>query len=149
MNSAPESVEYQQDFHGWIERNVALLRAGRLTDIDAEHIAEELESMGKQDPRQLRSRLQVLVAHLLKWAYQPERQNKSWLATMDHQRDEIEALLLDSPSLRPLLSDALEQIYQKARRDAARETGLSPTQFPHRCPYDVDDILRDGFLPSD
>lgn len=149
MNIAPDLIDYHQDYYGWIEHNVALLRNGRLTEIDVEHIAEELESMGKRDLRQLRSRLQVLVAHLLKWAYQPDRQSKSWLATIDHQRDEIEALLLDSPSLRPLLHDALEHIYRKAVRDAARETGLSEAHFPHRCPYPVDEILTDGCLPDD
>ncbi|MGB5971238.1 MAG: DUF29 domain-containing protein [Spirulinaceae cyanobacterium] len=125
-------AEYDLDFHAWLNKNAELLRDGRLTEIDGEHIAEELESMGKRDLRQLRSRLQVLVMHLLKWQYQPEKQSKSWLATIEHQRDEIEALLLDSPSLRGKLEVGLEMVYPKAVRDASRDTGLSDEVFPSR-----------------
>lgn len=91
-------AEYDRDFYAWITKNVELLRRGHVAEVDVEHIAEELESMGKRDLRQLRSRLQVLVVHLLQWKYQAERQSKSWVATIDHQRDEIDGLLLDSPS---------------------------------------------------
>ncbi|GAB4284227.1 MAG: DUF29 domain-containing protein [Oscillatoriaceae cyanobacterium] len=123
-----------------------LLRTGRVAEADLEHIADELESMGKRDLRKLRSRLQVLVMHLLKWKYQPERQ--SWVATLDHQRDEIEALLLDSPSLRAELDKSLETIYPKAVRDAARETDLPETIFPESCPFEMAEILAEGFLPK-
>ncbi|QVL49292.1 MAG: DUF29 domain-containing protein [Thiocapsa sp.] len=143
----PEA-DYDQDFCAWIARNVALLRAGRVSEVDAENIAEELESMGKRDLRQLRSRLQVLTMHLLKWQFQPELQSKSWLATIDHQRDEIEALLLDSPSLRPSLGAALAMIYPKAVRDASRESGLPEMAFPDTCPYRLDEMLAPGFLPE-
>jgi hypothetical protein len=141
-------TEYDLDFYAWINKNVALLRDGRLSEIDAEHIAEELESMGKRDRRQLRSRLQVLVMHLLKWQYQPDKQSKSWLVTLDYQRDEIETLLLDSPSLRPELEKALETIYPKALRDACRETGLPKTAFPSLCPFTIEEILNQEFFPE-
>ncbi|ASC70828.1 hypothetical protein XM38_017750 [Halomicronema hongdechloris C2206] len=141
-------TEYELDFYAWITRNVALLRAGQLSDIDAEHIAEELDSMGKRDLRQLRSRLQLLVMHLLKWQYQPDRQSKSWLATIDHQRDEIEMLILDSPSLRRELDPTLAMIYPKAVRDAQRETGLARDTFPETCPFSLDEILNQQFLPE-
>jgi hypothetical protein len=142
------SADYDQDFFAWITHNVQLLRSGRLSELDAEHVAEELESMGKRDLRQLRSRLQVLIMHLLKWEHQPDKRGPSWLRTIDHQRDEIEALLLDSPSLRPRLAEASAQIYAKAVRDAARETGLAEDAFPHECPYELDDMLAAGFLPD-
>ncbi len=141
-------AEYDLDFHAWLNKNVELLRDGRLTEIDGEHIAEELESMGKLDLRQLRSRLQVLVMHLLKWQYQPEKQSKSWLVTIEHQRDEIEALLLDSPSLRGKLEAGLEMVYPKAVRDASRETGLSEEVFPLSCPFELGEILERSFLPD-
>jgi hypothetical protein len=142
------TVSYDQDYCAWIARNVELLRAGSLSEIDAEHIAEELESMGKRDLRQLRSRLQVLTMHLLKWHSQPNLRGISWLATIDHQRDEIEALLLDSPSLRGALDEALAWVYPKAVRDAARETGLPEASFPKVCPHALDQILAPGFLPD-
>jgi len=141
-------ASYEQDFCAWIARNVELLRAGSLSEIDAEHIAEELESMGKRDLRQLRSRLQVLTLHLLKWKYQPDLRGSSWLATIDHQRDEIDALLLDSPSLRSGLDRALALVYPKAVRDACRETGLPEASFPQTCPWRLDEILAPGFLPG-
>lgn len=141
-------AEYDRDFYSWINQNVELLREGRLTEVDAEHIAEELESMGKRDRRQIRSRLQLLVMHLLKWQYQPEKQSRSWLLTIDHQRDEIEALLLDSPSLRRELEDTLETIYPKALRDACRETGLPKTAFPSSCPFAIEEILNQEFFPD-
>ena len=72
----------------------------------------------------------------------------SWLRTIHHQRDEIEALLLDSPSLRPRLAEASPQIYAKAVRDAACETGLAEDALPHECPYELDDMLAAGFLPD-
>ena len=140
-------TEYDRDFYAWINQNVSLLREGRLSEIDAEHIAEELESMGKRDRRQLRSRLQVLLMHLLKWQYQPEKQSQSWLRTIEHQRDEIEALLLDSPSLRRELPEALAIIYPKALRDACQETGLPKTAFPSSSPFTIEEILDQGFLP--
>jgi hypothetical protein len=141
------SAEYDQDFHVWILNNVELLRSGKLTEVDAEHIAEELESMGKRDLRQLRSRLQVLVMHLLKSHYQPQNQTKSWLTAIDHQRDQIESLLLDSPSLREQPPQALDWIYPKAIRDASRETNLPPSTFPLQLPYSLDEILDPNFLP--
>ncbi|MFP5268880.1 DUF29 domain-containing protein [Coleofasciculus sp.] len=141
-------AEYDLDFYAWIRKNVELLRRGRLSEIDVEHIAEELESMGKRDLRQLRSRLQILVMHLLKWQYQPDKQSKSWLVTIDHQRDEIEALLLDSPSLRGELEQGLARVYPKAVRDACRETGLPETTFPLSCPFEIEEILAQSFLPD-
>ncbi|WPL18312.1 hypothetical protein Thiowin_03382 [Thiorhodovibrio winogradskyi] len=142
------AADYDLDFHEWITLNVELLRHGRLSEIDAEHISEELESIGKRDLRQLRSRLQVLVMHLLKWQYQPERQGTSWLKTIDHQRDEIEAILLDSPSLRGTMPAALQLIYPKAVRSACHETELPVATFPESCPYLLDEILDAAFLPS-
>ena len=141
-------AEYDLDFYAWINKNVELLRRGCLSEIDAEHIAQELESMGKRDRRQLRSRLQVLIMHLLKWQYQPDKQSQSWLATIDHQRDQIEALLLDSPSLRGDLETALVIVYSKSVRDAHRETSLRETVFPLSCPFALEEILAPDFLPG-
>ena len=141
---------YEQDFHAWALENAALLRQGRLADIDVLHIAEELESMGASERRELQCRLRVLVRHLLKYQYQPERRGKSWLLTIGHQRDAIESLLKQSPSLRPLLDDAEEMadIYTKAVRDAVIETELDRHLFPLGCPYAIDQLLDGNFLPD-
>ncbi len=145
-----EKTIYEQDFQAWALENAALLRQGRLADIDVLHIAEELESMGASERRELQSRLRMLVRHLLKYQYQPERRGKSWLLTIGHQRDAIEILLKQSPSLRPLLDDAEEMadIYTKAVRDAVIETELDRHLFPVRCPYAIDQLLDGDFLPD-
>ncbi len=141
---------YEQDFQAWALENAALLRQGRLADIDVLHIAEELESMGASERRELQSRMQVLLGHLLKYQYQPERRGKSWLLTIGHQRDAIDRLLKQSPSLRPLLDDVEEMadIYNKAVRDAVIETELDRHLFPVRCPYAIDQLLDGDFLPD-
>ena len=141
---------YEQDFQAWTLENAALLRQGKLADIDVLHIAEELEGMGASERRELQSRLQVLVCHLLKYQYQPERRGKSWLLTIGHQRDAIDRLLKQSPSLRALLDNAEElgDIYAKAVRDAVIETDLDRHLFPSRCPYAIDQLLDGDFLPD-
>jgi hypothetical protein len=94
---------YEQDFFQWTQTTAALIRQGKWHAVDARCVAEELESLGKRDRRELASRLQVLVIHLLKWHYQPEGrvQGHSWRSTIRTQRLELRLLLQDSPSLRP------------------------------------------------
>jgi hypothetical protein len=141
-------TEYDQDFYSWISKNVELLRSGQFGEADLEHIAEELESMGKRDLRELRSRLQVLIMHLLKWKYQPDKQSKSWSRTIDNQRNEIENLLIDSPSLRGQLTIALGIIYAKAKQSAYQETYLQEDLFPKDCPFQLTEILDQYFFPD-
>jgi hypothetical protein len=144
-----ETASYETDFHAWAVRNARLLRDGKLSQLDVEHIAEELESMGASERRELLSRLQVLILHLLKYRYQPERRGKSWLLTVNHQRTAIERLLEQSPSLRSLLdSDTLTKVYAKAMRDAAIETDLDRHIFPVDCPYLLEQILDEDWLPD-
>ena len=76
-----EPVTHDQDFHAWAKRNAELIRRGKLSEIDGEYIAEELENMGKSQKRELVNRLSVLLAHLLKWQYQPDKRSNSWVIT--------------------------------------------------------------------
>jgi hypothetical protein len=144
-----ERPAYDTDFHAWTMLNARLLREGKLTQIDAEHVAEELESMGASERRELLSRLQVLLVHLLKHQYQPERRGKSWLLTIAHQRAAIELLLEQSPSLRALSTgDQLNKIYAKAVRETMIETDLERYLFPVSCPYPLERILDEDWLPE-
>src|SRR5437660_6611753 len=95
------SVDYEEDFYAWTVEQSRLLRSGELSAIDVANIAEEIESMGRSDRRELKSRLVVLVMHLLKWRHQPSARSRSWSATIDEQRLQIEGILAESPSLRP------------------------------------------------
>lgn len=134
---------YERDFHDWVESQLILLHAGRLGELDVAHLIEELEGLSASQRRELHSRLQKLIHHLLKWQYQPERRSPSWQATIDEQRDEIERLLEQSPSLKRLVPEAVARVYPKARRDAARETGLPAMRFPKQCPYTEPVLLGD------
>jgi len=138
---------YDKDFFEWTRRNAELLRSGRVDQADIAHIAEEIEDMGKRDLKELNSRMQVLVAHLLKWQLQPEKRARSWNSTIVSQRIEIESDLKQSPSLKRKIRSELPDNYAKAVRRAIAETGLTSDRFPGECPYTVEQILDPEFLP--
>lgn len=142
------AVDYEQDFYAWTVEQGRLLRAGELSAIDAVNLAEEIESMGRRDRRELESRLTVLLTHLLKWQMQPDQRSRSWSATMREQRRQIEKLLRESPSLRPFVANVLAQAYSDAREDAADETGLLESTFSAECPFTLDEVLSRSFLPG-
>ena len=142
------SVDYEDDFYAWTIEQSRLLRAGELSEIDVANIAEEIEGMGRSDRRELRSRLAVLVAHLLKWRHQPGARSKSWSATIDEQRLQIEEVLVESPSLRPKAATMLSDAYAIARARAIAETGLAEEAFPELCPFKPDEVLSRAFLPD-
>jgi len=138
---------YETDFYHWTQQQAQLLRVGNLTEIDRENIAEEIESMGKQERAELTNRFGVLLAHLLKWQYQPERQSRSWQITIREQRRQIDRLIRKNPSLQPYLNEALVEGYEDAIDLALRETGLDESTFPTTCPYAFADVLDGAFLP--
>ena len=140
---------YETDFYAWTQHQAALLRKNKWGELDAANLAEEVESLGRRDKRELGSRLQVLLAHLLKWRDQPERRedNHSWSDTIVEQREQIEDLLADSPSLRTQLPDLLPMRYVRARRRALRETGLAEGVLPQVCPWTLEQVLDDAFWP--
>lgn len=142
------NTQYEQDFHAWTQQQAQLLRAGQLADVDLAHIAEEIETLGASERRELESRLKVLLLHLLKWQYQPEQRSSGWAGTIDEQRDQIDTLLRQSPSLRRLVREYLQYAYPKARRAAARETDLAPKTFPEACPYAENDVFNAEFWPG-
>ncbi|MEA1676757.1 DUF29 domain-containing protein [Nitrospirillum sp. BR 11163] len=139
---------YERDFYAWANEQAALLRAGKLAAADIVHIAEEIESMGKTEKRELISRLSVLLAHLLKWQYQPERQSRSWEATIRTQRLEVRDHLADNPSLKAQLADAVAAAYERAVISAAAETNLPENTFPNTCPWAFDLVMSGGFWPD-
>lgn len=142
------SVAYDDDFFAWTQEQARLLRAGELTDVDAENLAEEIESMGSSDRREIRNRLVVLLTHLLKWEYQPSHRSTGWRGTIVEQRQQIDQVVDDSPSLRSVAPEYLEKAFERARRVAAAETDLPDTVFPSTCPYTSEQILSEDFLPE-
>ena len=140
---------YEQDFYAWTETTAALLRKGKWQEVDLAALAEEVESLGKRDRRELGSRLQTLVMHLLKWAYQSSERSGSWRGTIRRERQEIAALLSDSPSLRQHVRLLLSTRYAEARLDASDETGLPLRTFPETCPWTIAQVQAADFWPDE
>lgn len=142
---------YDEDFYSWALKQVQLLREGRLSEIDIENIAEELEDMGKSRARALESQLARLLAHLLKWQYQPdqrERYENSWHASIRHARRGVERTLKENPGLKPHLPELFEEVYQDGVDWAIRETNLPESVFPIECPWTLEQVLEGDFWPD-
>ena len=139
---------YDRDFYAWATEQAALLRAGRLSEVDVQHIAEEIETLGRGEKRELVNRLAVLLLHLLKWAYQPERRSKSWRLTIEEQRRQLSRHLRDNPSLRGWQDEAMADAYGDAVLRAERETDLPRDLFPWSCAYTFEQVMDDGFWPE-
>ena len=135
------AVFYEEDYYAWTIEQARLLRAGKWSAIDGANLAEEIESMGRSVRRELRSRLVVLTMHLLKWQHQSAARSRSWSLTIDEQRLQIDSLLTESPSLRPMVGGLLEEAYAIGRMRAAAETGLAESEFLSACPFTVEEIL--------
>ena len=146
--AVPSYRDYEQDLVAWALDNAGLLRAGRWSEIDAEHLAEELEDLGKSERRALGSYLRNLVTHLLKWQYQPGLRGASWRLTVLNARTAIRGILADSPSLVPEAARLLTKTYALARANAIGETGLPDPVFPASCPFTIDQVLADDYWPE-
>ncbi len=139
---------YDQDLLAWIEQQAEHLRAGELDRLDLEHAIEELDDMARSLRRELKHRLRILLAHLLKWQHRPRRRSRSWLATIADQRDQIADLLEENPSLRRKLEPAARAAYPQACKRAAIETGLPRATFPGDLPYDLGHIMGEEGDPD-
>ena len=140
-----ERTRYEDDLYTWVQEQVELLRAGRVDEIDAENIAEELSDLGKSEFSKLRSALRVLVLHMLKWDQQPEHRTPSWVYSIREQRRRYREILEDNPGLKSRCVEALGRAYPDARDWAANETNLPEDEFPDECPYTWDDLLERPF----
>jgi hypothetical protein len=140
-------TKYDNDVLVWSQEQARLLREGRFAELDIEHLADEIEDVGRSEKRELSSRMAVLMARLLKWAAQPERRGRSWEITIREQRKRIAGHIKETPSLAPLLDDAawIEAAWGDAIVQFARETGLD--DFPDSCPWPVSDIISENWLP--
>ena len=147
-----QSNLYEQDFYAWSVDMAAKIRNKNFDSIDIENIAEEIEALGRSDYRELISRLEVLIAHLLKWQLQPDKRSSSWRGTIVEQRDKIDMLLTDSPSLNHKLTDQIdiEKVYKSAKNKFYKDTGLkiSKLMANNPCPYEISQILDDDFYPK-
>jgi hypothetical protein len=132
---------YDLDFYAWTLEQARLLQSGDLKGLDIENLVEEIESLGKQERRELENRLGVLIGHLLKWAYQPEKRTKSWRATIREQRKEVLKLLKQNPSLKSYLPEAIASAHESGLALVVRETPLDYEDLPVECPFSLEQIF--------
>ena len=143
------TTRYEKDVLAWSREQAELLRAGRWSELDIDHIADEIDDVGKSEQRELANRMAVLLAHLLKWRFQPDRQGSSWRRMIDEQRRAIARRLRKTPSLKASLEDAdwLDDAWGDAVVKAIAETGRD--DFPEHCLWSVPAILDESFYPAD
>lgn len=139
---------YNDDFYGWSQEQANLLRSRRFNELDAENLLEEIEAMGRSERRELESRLEKLLAHLLKWKYQDSRRGKSWLLTIKEQRKKFVDCLNENPSLKNKKKERLATLYEYAKLSAAKETGITESIFPDKCPWTFEQIMDNTFFPE-
>jgi len=139
---------YETDFYGWIQQQAALLKGRQFEAVDLANIIEEIESMGRSESRALESRLTVLLQHLLKWKFQPERRGKNWELSIDEQRIRFDRLLRENPSLKSALNTILTEAYRLAVVKAAKETKLDKKSFPAECPWSWEELIDTEFYPD-
>ncbi len=139
---------YEKDYCLWLEETIQLLQEGRLTELDVSNLIEEIEDMGRSEKKAVKSNLKIILWHWLKYKYQPEKRSNNWLSTIFEHRDRLEEDFTDSPSLKPFFLEVFDQCYEKARKQASLETGLSLETFPIDCPFTPEKVLDIDYLPE-
>ena len=147
--SGATQVSYDADVLEWSRQQAAALRNGDFARLDLEHLADEIEDVGKSEKRELASRMGVLLAHLLKWRFQPERRSRSWTDTIEHQREAIGFALKETPSLKSTMRDPdwRRVVWLDARAQAYGEPGLENEVFPRECPWSFEDAMTAEWTP--
>lgn len=137
---------YEKDYANWAEIMASLLQRKQFNELDIENLAEEIKDLSKRERDKLISSIRLIIHHLLKWKYQPQKRSKSWRITIERERNNIEFYLEDSPSLRKYLtSEWVNKAHRIARLDAAKETDIN---FPKECPFTIEEILDFDYFPE-
>ena len=136
---------YETDFYAWTLEQSKLLKQGDFQHLDIVNLVEEIESLGKQQRQELRNRLGVLIGHLLKWHYQPDKRSKSWRVTIREQRREILRLLQENPSLKSYLEEAIIYAHESGKDLVVGETPLDDADLPANCPYSSEQLFDPNF----
>lgn len=138
---------YDQDYYLWIMRTIELLNQKKFSELDVTNLVEEIEDMGKSEKKSITSNLRILLMHLLKYKYQSDKQNNSWLFTIVEHRKRLQEAFKVSPSLRRYYEEVFLDCYQDARELASAETGLSMQIFSEVCPFTPEEALNPNYLP--
>ncbi len=146
MNTSPP--KHDEDVYGWAIHTANLLRNKKMSEVDFDNIIEEIEVLGRSEQHELTNRLSLIIMHLLKWHYQPEKRTRSWQLTLEEQRIQAKLCLKVSPSLNSKLNEILENAYEIGKIKAKKETDLDENVFPQHCPYTFEEIMSDAFYPG-
>lgn len=149
LRPPPAADLYETDFYAWTQAQAELLRAGRFEELDLRNLIDEVASVGSSEKREIESRLDILLAHLLKWKFQPGARSSSWQATLWEQRKRIGRIVKTSPSLKRYPAEVFLDSYVAARLEAAKETGIDFTLFPEQPPFTVEQALDPDYLPKE
>ncbi|WP_407522236.1 DUF29 domain-containing protein [Methylobacterium oryzisoli] len=139
--AAPRRAAYDDDFYTWTMQQAALLRAGDLTALDRENLAEEIECLGRGEFTRLSSFYRLVLLHMLKWEHQPNLRSRSWAVSITIHRKHAAAVIAANPGLKPRIDEALASAYEYARLEAIAETGLSAATFPETNPFTRDETM--------
>lgn len=139
---------YEADYYGWTMDQAAAVRAARFDLVDRENLAEEIESLGKSEKREIESRLMLVLLHLLKWQFQPEKRKGGWEASIKIHRKRLIKIIGENPSLKHYPAEEMPHAYMEARLAAERETGIAYEAFPEACPYSVAQVFDESFFPD-
>jgi hypothetical protein len=139
---------YESDFYAWTADQARMLRHAKPDRIDWANLAEEVESLGRSDKRGIGSDLKIVLEHLIKWKFQPEKRSDSWSDSIEEHRDRIARIVEDSPSLASTPGEVLGREYRKARRKTLPDTKLPLGKIPTACPFAIEEVLDPDFLPD-
>ena len=147
---------YEVDFYRWTREQAALLRkvpGERLNlPVDWNHVAEEIEDMGRSDLHALKSRIGLIQEHLLKLEHSPaDHPRHGWIDTVARCRDDVSRTLDDSPSLRRKLPERWRKEYALARRRAVRglaRDGVGAAEVPADPPWTFDQVIDPDWWPA-
>jgi hypothetical protein len=139
---------YEQNYPLWLETMTKYLRERRFEQLDLDNLIEELEAMGGSRKDALENNLIVILAHLLKWKYQPSKRSGSWRGSIREHRRRVSKALVKHPGLKPYFETIFSECYTPAKEWTADETGLPLEAFPLSCPFTPDEALNPDYLPD-
>lgn len=144
----PTPPLYESDYYTWALEQAALLRGRRFGELDLENLIDEVDALARGEARELRSRYEMLLLHLLKWEFQPEKRSNSWAATVVRERGDVVEHLDENPGLKPRRQELFGKAYRGARAGAAAETNLPVEHFPAENPYALEQVLDEDYWPG-
>jgi Domain of unknown function DUF29 len=144
----PGTSLYEKDYHAWVEAQVSALERGNFAALDLAHLADEVGDLGRSEKRAIRSNLNVVLVHLIKWTYQRDRRKPGWQVSIREHRTRLKEDLADSPSLRAFPSEILAKEYDLARSKAAVQMRKALRTIPETCPFTIEQVLDLDYLPK-